>query len=91
MFLVRQGKVFWKYPIPLINATDAIHESDDATLRPAGNNFFARRSGAGIIAPGKINREISLSGGSLIALVPTYRGRLRFDGSQWKSGESIDN
>lgn len=53
MFLVRDGKVVWKYSIPQRTATGRIQEFDDATLLSNGNIVYACMSGAGIITPEK--------------------------------------
>lgn len=53
MFLVRDGKVVWKYSIPQRTATGHIQEFDDATLLSNGNIVYACMSGAGIITPEK--------------------------------------
>jgi hypothetical protein len=53
MFLVRNGKVVWKYSIPMRTLSGAIQEFDDATLLSNGNIVFACMSGAGIISPDK--------------------------------------
>ena len=53
MFLVRGGKVVWKYSIPMHTLSGAIQEFDDATQLSNGNIVFACMSGAGIISPDK--------------------------------------
>ena len=53
MFLVRDGKVVWKYSIPMHTLSGAIQEFDDATQLSNGNIVFACMSGAGIISPDK--------------------------------------
>jgi len=53
MFLVRDGKVVWKYSIPQRTANGRIQEFDDATLLSNGNIVYACMSGAGIITPEK--------------------------------------
>ena len=53
MFLVREGKIVWKYSIPQRTATGGIQEFDDATLLSNGNILYACMSGAGIITPEK--------------------------------------
>ena len=53
MFLVRDGKVVWKYSIPQRTATGHIQEFDDATLLSNGNIVYACMSAAGIITPEK--------------------------------------
>ncbi|MGF7077677.1 hypothetical protein [Mucilaginibacter sp. UYCu711] len=53
MFLVRGGKVVWKYSIPMKTATGMIQEFDDATLLSNGNIVYACMSGAGLITPEK--------------------------------------
>ncbi len=53
MFLVRDGKVVWKYSIPMRTLSGAIQEFDDATMLSNGNIVFACMSGAGIISPDK--------------------------------------
>ena len=52
MFLVRDGKVVWKYSIPQRTASGGIQEFDDVTMLPNGNIVYACMSGAGIITPG---------------------------------------
>jgi hypothetical protein len=53
MFLVRDGKVVWHYPIPLRNAAGGVQEFDDATLLSNGNIIYSCMSGAGEITPDK--------------------------------------
>ncbi len=53
MFVVRDGKVVWKYSIPMRTLSGAIQEFDDATMLSNGNIVFACMSGAGIITPDK--------------------------------------
>lgn len=53
IFLVRNGKVTWKYSIPLYLCPSAIQEFDDVTMLSNGNIVFACMSGAGIITPDK--------------------------------------
>jgi hypothetical protein len=53
MFLVRDGKVVWKYSIPMRTLSGAIQEFDDATQLSNGNIVFACMSGAGIISSDK--------------------------------------
>ncbi|MEI7422524.1 MAG: hypothetical protein WCK18_10535 [Prolixibacteraceae bacterium] len=53
MFLVRGGKVVWKYSIPMKLANGNIQEFDDVTMLSNGNIVFACMSGAGIITPDK--------------------------------------
>jgi hypothetical protein len=53
MFLVRDGKVVWKYSIPMRTAAGGVQEFDDVTLLPNGNIVYACMSGAGIITPEK--------------------------------------
>ncbi|MGD0754789.1 MAG: hypothetical protein ABR927_06975 [Bacteroidales bacterium] len=53
MFLVRDGKVVWKYSIPQRTANGRIQEFDDATLLSNGNIVYACMAGAGIITPEK--------------------------------------
>jgi hypothetical protein len=53
MFLVREGKVVWKYSIPLRTASGGNQEFDDVTMLPNGNIVYACMSGAGIITPEK--------------------------------------
>ena len=53
LFMVRDGKVVFKYSIPMRNASNGIQEFDDATLLSNGNIAFACMSGAGIITPDK--------------------------------------
>jgi len=53
MFLVRDGKVVWKYSIPMRTLSGAIQEFDDATQLSNGNIDFACMSGAGIISSDK--------------------------------------
>jgi hypothetical protein len=53
LFLIREGKVVWKYSIPMRTLSGAIQEFDDATLLSNGNIVFACMSGAGIISPDK--------------------------------------
>ena len=53
MFVVRDGKVVWKYSIPMRTLSGAIQEFDDATMLANGNIVFACMSGAGIISPDK--------------------------------------
>lgn len=53
MFLVRKGKVVWRYAVPLRTATGGIQEFDDATLLSNGNIVYACMSGAGIVTPQK--------------------------------------
>jgi hypothetical protein len=53
MFLVRDGKVVWKYSIPMRTGAGGVQEFDDVTLLPNGNIVYACMSGAGIITPEK--------------------------------------
>jgi len=53
MFLVRDGKLVWKYSKPMRTLSGSIQEFDDATLLSNGNIVFACMSGAGIISPDK--------------------------------------
>jgi len=53
MFLVKGGKVVWKYSIPIRTANGNIQEFDDITMLSNGNIVFACMSGAGIITPEK--------------------------------------
>jgi hypothetical protein len=53
MFLVRDGKMVWKYSIPMRTLSGAIQEFDDATQLSNGNIVFACMSGAGIISSDK--------------------------------------
>ncbi len=53
MFIVRDGKVAWKYSMPLHNADGKIQEFDDATLLANGNIIFSHMSGASMINPAK--------------------------------------
>lgn len=53
MFLVRDGKVVWKYSIPMHTSSGSNQEFDDITLLSDGNILYACMSGAGIISPDK--------------------------------------
>jgi hypothetical protein len=53
IFLVRDGKVAWRYSIPLYLCPFAIQEFDDVTMLANGNIVFACMSGAGIVTPEK--------------------------------------
>jgi len=53
MFIVRQGRVAWRYSIPNDDSDGVLQELDDATLLPEGNVVFARKTGAGIVTPDK--------------------------------------
>jgi hypothetical protein len=53
IFLVRDGRIVWKYSIPMKADRGGIQEFDDATLMPDGNILFSRMSGAGIVSPDK--------------------------------------
>jgi xylan 1,4-beta-xylosidase len=53
MFIVRQGRVVWRYSIPNVNSHGVSQELDDATLLPNGNVVFATRAGAAIVTPDK--------------------------------------
>lgn len=49
IFMVRQGKVKWRYTLPLHN-NGKIQEFDDVTLLPDGNVVFAAMSKVGIVS-----------------------------------------
>jgi len=53
MFLVRDGKVVWKYSIPMHPDSVSNQEFDDITMLSNGNIVYACMSGAGIITPEK--------------------------------------
>ena len=53
MVIVRDGKVVWSYAIPLNDSAKQLQEFSDATLLPNGNVVFARKTGAGVVTPGK--------------------------------------
>ena len=53
MFIVRDGKVVWKYSMPLHTPSGGNQEFDDATLLTNGNVIFSRMSGAGMVSPDK--------------------------------------
>jgi hypothetical protein len=53
IFLVRDGRVAWKYSIPLYLCPFAIQEFSDVNMLSNGNILFACMSGAGIISPDK--------------------------------------
>jgi hypothetical protein len=53
MFIVRDGKIVWKYSMPLHPKPGANQEFDDATLLSNGNIIFSRMSGAGEVSPDK--------------------------------------
>jgi len=53
MFLVRDGKVVWKYSIPMHPDSGGNQEFDDVTMLSNGNIVYACMSGAGIITPDK--------------------------------------
>lgn len=53
IFLVRDGKVAWKYSIPLYVCPFAIQQFSDVNMLSNGNILFACMSGAGIISPDK--------------------------------------
>ncbi len=55
MCIVRDGRIVWSYEMPT-NADDAsktLQEFSDATLLSTGNVVFARKTGAGEVAPDK--------------------------------------
>ncbi len=53
MFIVREGRIVWKYSMPLHPTPGANQEFDDATLLSNGNIIFSRMSGAGEVSPDK--------------------------------------
>ncbi|MEI8288587.1 MAG: DUF362 domain-containing protein [Verrucomicrobiota bacterium] len=53
IFLVRDGKIVWRYNLPMKSARGGIQEFDDAGMLPNGNMVFSRMSGAGIVSPDK--------------------------------------
>jgi hypothetical protein len=53
MFIVRDGKIVWKYSMPLHPQPGANQEFDDATLLSNGDLIFSRMSGAGKVSPDK--------------------------------------
>jgi hypothetical protein len=53
IFIVREGKIVWQYPMPIKTASGGSQEFDDATLLSDGNVIFSRMSGAGMVSPDK--------------------------------------
>ncbi|HEX2853897.1 MAG TPA: hypothetical protein VHO24_11715 [Opitutaceae bacterium] len=53
MFIVRGGQVVWTYSIPIKDDAGVLQEWGDATLLSNGNVLFARKTGAGLVSPGK--------------------------------------
>ena len=53
LFLVKGGKVSWRYSIPLYNTPFAIQQFSDFTMMKNGNIVFACMTGAAIITPEK--------------------------------------
>ena len=54
IFIVRGGKVVWRYTMPLKNPTTGNNqEFDDATQLSNGNIVFSRMSGAAMVSPNK--------------------------------------
>jgi hypothetical protein len=53
MFIVRDGKIAWRYTMPLRNNRGGIQEFDDATLLSNGNIIFSHMSGASEVDPAK--------------------------------------
>jgi hypothetical protein len=54
IFIVRHGKIVWRYTMPLKNPTTGNNqEFDDATQLSNGNIVFSRMSGAAMVSPDK--------------------------------------
>ena len=53
IYLVRDGRVSWRYSIPLYTCPFSIQEFSDIAMLPNGNIVFACMNGAGIITPEK--------------------------------------
>jgi PQQ-like domain len=53
IFLVRNGKMVWSYPVPFKDSMANMVELGDATMRSNGNIVFCTRIGACEITPGK--------------------------------------
>src|SRR5690348_791362 len=53
IFIVRDGKVAWRYTIPTNEANGTLNEFSDVTMLSNGNVVFARKTGAGMVNPAK--------------------------------------
>jgi hypothetical protein len=53
IFIVRGGKIVWRYTMPIKTASGLNQEFDDATLLPNDNIVFSHMRGAAMVSPDK--------------------------------------
>ena len=53
IFIVREGRIVWRYSMPIKTAGGGNQEFDDATLLANGNVIFSHMSGASMVGPDK--------------------------------------